>query len=41
MDAVDAALMLNERHIISADTFAEMMVWRVPSPVSGSGHSYK
>lgn len=33
--------MLNERHIISEDSFAEMVVWSLTSPLSGSGHSYK
>lgn len=33
--------MLNERHIISEDAFAEMVVWRLPSPLSGSHHGFK
>ena len=38
---MNAKLMLNERHIISEDSFAEMVVWSLTSPLSGSGHSYK
>ncbi len=33
--------MLNERHIISESTFAEVVVWRLPSPLSGSNHNFK
>ncbi len=33
--------MLNERHIISEDSFVEMVVWRLPSSVAGSGHVFK
>ena len=33
--------MLNGRHIISEDTFAEMVVWRLPLPLSGGLHPYK
>jgi len=33
--------MLNERHILSEDAFVEMMVWRLPSPLSGSHHGFK
>jgi hypothetical protein len=38
---MNAKLMLNERHIISEDTFAEMVVWRLRSPLSGSHHNFK
>ena len=38
---MNAKLMLNERHIISEDSFAEMVVWSLTSPLFGSGHSYK
>jgi len=38
---MNATLMLNERHIISEDSFAEMVVWSLTSPLSGSRHSYK
>ena len=33
--------MFNERHIISEDAFAEIVVWRLPSPIHGSGHGFK
>jgi hypothetical protein len=38
---MDAELMLNERHIISENAFIEMVVWRLPSPLSGSTHDFK
>jgi hypothetical protein len=38
---VDAELMLRERHAVSEESFVEMVVWRVPSPVAGSRHSFK
>ncbi len=38
---MNAELMLNERHIVSASAFAEMVVWRLPSPLSGSHHNLK
>ena len=36
-----ATLLLNERHILSENAFVEIVVWRLPSPVSGSRHAYK
>jgi len=33
--------MLNERHIVSENAFVEMVVWRVPLPLSGSSHDFK
>jgi hypothetical protein len=38
---MNADIMLNERHIISEYAFVEMVVWRLPSPLSGSQHSFK
>ena len=38
---MNAKLMLNERHIVAENAFVEMVVWRLPSPLSGSSHSYK
>jgi len=38
---LDAELMLNERHIISGNSFMEMVVWRLPSPLSGSAYDFK
>jgi hypothetical protein len=31
-------LLLDERHVLSETTFAELVVWRVPAPVRGSVH---
>jgi hypothetical protein len=36
-----AELLLNERHILSEDAFVEMVVWRLPSPLTGSRHGFK
>lgn len=36
-----AALLLRERLVLASDTFAELVVWRVPRPVAGSVHSFK
>ena len=36
-----ADLLLFERHLIGPDSFAELRIWRVPTPVRGSGHDYK
>lgn len=36
-----AKLMLRERHVIAEDTFVEMVVWRLPEPLSGSRHAFK
>ncbi len=36
-----AELLLHERHQVSEESFAELRIWRVPSPVRGSGHTYK
>ena len=33
--------MLNERHTISETAFVEMVVWRLPAPLSGSRHGFK
>lgn len=33
--------MLNERHTLSENVFVEMVVWRLPLPLSGSLHSFK
>jgi hypothetical protein len=32
---------LNERHVLDASSFVEIVVWRVPAPVAGSAHSFK
>jgi hypothetical protein len=36
-----AESLLNERHVLDEETFVEIVVWRVPSPVKGSGHRLK
>ena len=36
-----AELMLNERHVLSENSFVEMAVWRVFPPVSESHHGFK
>lgn len=36
-----AELLLHERHQLTADSFAELRVWRVPKPVRGSEHDFK
>ena len=33
--------MPNERHILSENTFVEMVVWRVSSPLASSCHDFK
>jgi hypothetical protein len=34
-------LLLNERHVLSEEAFVEIVVWRLPSPLSGSRHGFK
>jgi hypothetical protein len=36
-----ATLLLHERHQLSADSFAELRVWRVPLSVPASQHNLK
>jgi len=38
---MSAVPLLHERHQLSADTFVELRVWRVPTPVRGSAHDLK
>ena len=38
---MDARLILDERHILSETSFVEMVVWRLPSPLTGSHHSFR
>ncbi|MGH8706840.1 MAG: toxin-antitoxin system TumE family protein [Burkholderiales bacterium] len=33
--------LLDERHVLSETTFAEIVVWRVPAPVRGSAHRFR
>lgn len=36
-----ATLLLRERRVVGEGAFVELVVWQVPSPVPGSGHSFK
>lgn len=36
-----AELLLSERHLLDEVSFVEIVVWRVPTPVRGSGHDLK
>lgn len=36
-----AEALAHERHVLAEDTFAEVVVWRVPRPVKGSLHRLK
>jgi hypothetical protein len=36
-----ATLILNDRHEIDENSFVDLRVWKVPSPVPGSAHGYK
>jgi hypothetical protein len=33
--------LLQERRVLAEDSFAELMVWLVPTPVPGSEHAFK
>ena len=36
-----AEALADERHVLDEDTFAEIVIWRVPRPVKGSVHRFK
>jgi hypothetical protein len=36
-----AALLIDERHVLSARAFVEIVVWRVPHRLRGSNHRFK
>jgi Family of unknown function (DUF6516) len=36
-----AGLLVNERHVLDARTFVEIVVWRLDRPVRGSIHRFK
>jgi Family of unknown function (DUF6516) len=36
-----AELLIDERHVLDARAFVEMIVWRLPRPVPGSRHVFK
>lgn len=41
MSNMQAKLLLDERRVLAEGCFAEMIIWRVPSPLPGSQHIYK
>jgi hypothetical protein len=36
-----AEALANERHVLAENTFAEIVIWRVPVSVKGSAHRFK
>jgi hypothetical protein len=36
-----AELLIDDRHVLDARAFVEIVVWRLPRPVRGSLHPYK
>jgi hypothetical protein len=36
-----AELLIDERHVLAEDAFAEIVVWRIPQPAIGSAHPFK
>ena len=36
-----ADLLIDERFVLSADAFAEIVVWQLPKPAHGSKHRFK
>jgi hypothetical protein len=34
-------ILMNERHVLDARTFVEIVVWRLDRPVRGSAHKFK
>jgi Family of unknown function (DUF6516) len=36
-----AELLIDERHVLDAAAFAEVVVWRLPRPARGSTHRFK
>lgn len=41
MPNMKAGLLLDERHVLSEDSFVELVVWQIPRRVKGSAHRYK
>lgn len=41
MSNMSAEPLLDERHVLSESAFAELVVWRVPTPVRGSAHEFR
>jgi hypothetical protein len=38
---MNTELMFKERHTVSEIAFVEMVVWHLPSPITGSAHKFK
>ena len=36
-----AALLLDERHVVAANAFVELVVWRLGTRLPGGGHDFK
>ncbi len=36
-----AELLIDERHVLDAGMFVEIVVWRLPRPARGSAHRFK
>lgn len=36
-----ADLLIDERHVLDAGMFVEIVVWRLPRPMRGSAHRFK
>jgi Family of unknown function (DUF6516) len=36
-----AELLMDERHVLDAATFVELVIWRLPRPMRGSRHRFK
>jgi hypothetical protein len=41
MSNMKAALLLRERIVHSEDSFAEILLWKLPRPLAGSSHAFK
>ncbi len=41
MNAMNARALLNERVVMTEDSFAELVVWHIESPPSSSAHAFK
>jgi hypothetical protein len=38
---MDAELLIDERHVLDARTFVEIVIWRLLRPARGSKHGFK
>ena len=38
---MSAESLIDERHVLDAETFVEIVVWRLPQPARGSRHRFK